>query len=171
MKVYKKNKGFTLIEVMIAVVVFSFGLLGVAGIMTVAVKNNHNGFMRTQASILAQSIADAMSKNNWSVWQNQYDGTFSGIMPVPSCAGGCTCAQAASRDTRLWGRMITQNLPNGRGIIACAQSAGATTAGVGTCSKPVIQPYQGVCTITINWNESNHMSEASAQTYVMNVRP
>ena len=45
METNKKQKGFTLIEAMIAVVVFSFGLLGVAGVMLVAVKSNHNGYM------------------------------------------------------------------------------------------------------------------------------
>ena len=58
-----KNKGFTLIEVMIAVVVFSFGLLAVAGVMTVAVKSNHNGYMRSQANFLASSMLDSMRKN------------------------------------------------------------------------------------------------------------
>ena len=64
---FKQQKGFTLIEVMIAVVVFSFGLLGVAGIMTVAVKNNHNGYMRSQAAILTATIVDMMRRNKAGV--------------------------------------------------------------------------------------------------------
>ncbi len=169
----KTNKGFTLIEVMIAVVVFSFGLLGVAGIMTVSVRNNHNGYVRSQATMLAQSIVDSMSKNKWSVWKNQYDGTFTGLADVSaSCpAAGCSCAQVATRDTTLWGNMLTQTLPNGSGTISCAQSAGTTSAGVYQCQSSTTAPYQGLCTITITWNESNQTSSASAQSYVLIARP
>ena len=49
------------VPALIAIVVFSFGLLGVAGVMTVAVKNNHNGYMRSQAVFLASSSVDMMA--------------------------------------------------------------------------------------------------------------
>ena len=61
MKMIKQNnQGFTLIEVLVAVLVFSFGLLGIAGMMTISVKSNHNGYLRSQANFLAENMVDRM---------------------------------------------------------------------------------------------------------------
>jgi len=165
----KNKKGFTLIEVMIAIVIFSFGLLGVAGVMTVSVKNNHNGYMRSQAVILAQSVVDMMRRNHWAVWQNAYNGTFSGVIDTRSIcsSGACNCTEIANRDTAKWGSMISQSLPASQGVIACAPIgvAGAD----GACGRAET-PYLGVCTITITWNESNQ-NGIQPQTYVLTSQP
>ena len=64
MKMIKQyNQGFTLIEVLVAVLVFSFGLLGIAGMMTISVKSNHNGYLRSQANFLAENMVDRMRAN------------------------------------------------------------------------------------------------------------
>ena len=47
------RRGFTLLEVLIALLVFSLGLLGLAGLMVVSVKTNQSAYLRTQASFLA----------------------------------------------------------------------------------------------------------------------
>ena len=166
-----KATGFTLIEVMIAVVVFSFGLLGVAGVMTVSVKNNHNGYMRSQATILAQSVVDMMRRNHFAVWQNAYNGTFSGQTDIRSiCTGAsCSCTQIANRDTTIWGSMISQSLPNSQGVISCAP-VGTSATLVPICGGAET-PYLGVCTITITWDESNQRSAAEQQTYTLTSQP
>ena len=179
MRVIKnKQKGFTLIEAMIAVVVFSFGLLGVAGVMLVAVKSNHNGYMRSQATFLAHSIVDAMRRNSWAVWTNVYNGDYEGFesvddvcvnVPTPGdpsatpptfATGGCGCTAVANRDTQQWSNMITNTLTNGAGTISCD-----TTAAYGgfACGE-ADQPYLGLCTVTITWDESNESSSTSQQS-------
>ena len=41
--------GFTLLEVLVAVLIFSLGLVGLAGLMVISVKTNQSAYLRTQA--------------------------------------------------------------------------------------------------------------------------
>ncbi len=63
MNYFKRNKGFTLLEVLIAVLIFSLGMLGSAGLMVLSVRTNHSAYLRTQASFLADSMVDRMRSN------------------------------------------------------------------------------------------------------------
>ncbi|WP_275097939.1 type IV pilus modification protein PilV [Sedimenticola hydrogenitrophicus] len=56
-------RGFSLIEVLVTVLVLSIGLLGLAGLQGVSVRNNHSAYLRTQATYLAYEIDDAMRAN------------------------------------------------------------------------------------------------------------
>lgn len=161
----KKQKGFTLIEAMIAVVVFSFGLLGVAGVMLVAVKSNHNGYMRSQATFLAHSIVESMRGNSTGVWNNNYNGTYQGYTSVASrCTStACSCADIASRDTQKWSNKITNTLTNGAGSITCVPSVAYGSYSCGEAD----QPYLGLCTVTVTWNESNEKSATALQTVTL----
>lgn len=182
----KNQKGFTLIEAMIAVVVFSFGLLGVAGVMTVAVKNNHNGYMRSQAMFLASSMIDTMRRNQISVWNDDYIGTYSGNNDISSLCNsgvGCNPAELAERDVKSWANMIDQVLPNSSGEINCISGGSPSGAIPAMIPDPMnpgseipcihcqIEPYKGVCNITITWTESNTSDASSVQTYVLPGKP
>lgn len=191
-----KQAGFTLIEVMIAVVVFSFGLLGVAGIMTVAVKNNHNGYMRSQAAFLSTSILDMMRRNQIPLWSDGYNGTYSGYNSVATActdptATACDPDELVTRDVDQWSNMITQILPNSSGTINCATSGPAISAipvmipdpldplsasdplnsSLIPCYNCAIEPFNGFCTISITWTESNEVSAQSTQTYTLVGKP
>jgi type IV pilus assembly protein PilV len=193
----KKQNGFTLIEGMIAVVVFSFGLLGVAGIMTVAVKNNHNGYMRSQAALLSTSMLDMMRRNQIPLWSDGYNGTYSGTSDITSdcadVANSCSPTDLVARDVSQWSNMITQLLPNSSGTIACATTGAPLSVipvmkpdpleplepGVPgypflplvTCLNCTIEPFNGYCTISVAWTESNEISASSAQTYTLVGKP
>ncbi|MCF6288493.1 MAG: type IV pilus modification protein PilV [Proteobacteria bacterium] len=163
-KILSKQQGFSLVEVMIAVVVFSFGLLGIAGMMTVAVQSNHSGYMRSQAINLTSSINDMMSRNYFALWQGTYNGTYSGIINISGTSGicdtgdGCADIELANRDTQMWGSMISQALPNSSGEIDCV-NIGANNALVGAGGRST--PYLGLCTITIRWSESNQTGSSN----------
>ena len=166
----KKQKGFTLIESMIAVVVFSFGLLGVAGVMLVAVKSNHNGYMRSQATFLAHSIVESMRGNSWGVWNNSYNGTYTGYSSIDGACTttACGCAAVARRDTQKWSNMITNTLTNGSGSIQCVRSG--PYGGPYACGESD-QPYLGLCTVTITWNESNESNADAEQSVIVVTGP
>ncbi|MBN2886612.1 MAG: type IV pilus modification protein PilV, partial [Chromatiaceae bacterium] len=59
----RRQRAFTLIEVLVAVLVLSVGLLGLAGLHGVSLKLNRGAALRTQASQLAYEITDAMRAN------------------------------------------------------------------------------------------------------------
>ena len=54
--------GFTLIEVMVAIVILSFGLLGVAGLMVLGIQNTYSSQQRSAATQLAYDMIDIAPK-------------------------------------------------------------------------------------------------------------
>lgn len=147
--------GFTLLEVMIALLVFSMGLLGMAGLLTVAVQTNHTAYLRTQATFLAQGMADRMRANVLGLWNGNYVGTYSSSTAgnASGCLNGTQCDydKVAARDTQIWSNQLTNFLPNPTATIACTPGVPAPSAAQ-ILMRP---PYSGTCTITIAWNEKS----------------
>lgn len=64
MKMNKRHQqGTSLLEVLISVIVLALGLLGFAGLQSVSMKNNHNAYMRSQATVLAADGIDRLRAN------------------------------------------------------------------------------------------------------------
>jgi type IV pilus assembly protein PilV len=63
----KESRGFTLLEVMIALVIFAIGLLGLAGLQVMAIKGNSFGQQMTVASTLAQNQLEALRESAGSL--------------------------------------------------------------------------------------------------------
>lgn len=115
-----QQKGFTLLEVMIALVIFSIGLIGLAGLQAVSLENNQIAYSRTMASILAYDMADRIRNNP----DADYDGVDTSAPPaLPSCTGGlanCNSATMVNFDAAEWAAAVTlaqNNLLNSRGVI------------------------------------------------------
>lgn len=115
------EQGFTLLEVLIAVLVLSIGLIGLAGMQMLGVKNNNSAAMRTQSVFLAQDISDRMRANIANASSYVLTGT-------PACAGvcnittGCSGAQLAAYDICQW-RTEVATLPGGVGHITQVDAA------------------------------------------------
>jgi type IV pilus assembly protein PilV len=116
--------GFTLVEVLVALVVLSIGLLGVAALQMVGLKGNLSASFRTQASYLADDILDRMRANYTAARGLQYQLTLGATAP----AGADPTAVA---DVTAWVAEL-QTLPSGQGSI----SVNATT---------------NIATVTIKW--------------------
>lgn len=54
------QRGVTLLEVLISIVVLAVGLLGYAGLQTVSLKNNLSAYHRSQATMMAYDVIDRM---------------------------------------------------------------------------------------------------------------
>ncbi len=93
-----------MLEVLIALLVFSLGLLGMAGLLIVSVKTNHSAYLRTQASFLAQSMADRMRAN----MPARLDGSLlhrlsDRATPIRAAAAAPALARMSRRATRPFG--------------------------------------------------------------------
>jgi type IV pilus assembly protein PilV len=152
------TRGFTLLEVLVALLIFSLGVLGMAGLLAMSVRTNHSAYLRTQATFLAQSIADRMRANaSWALWTNAYNGSWTAPASSTNAAncqaGGtttsCTYSDVANRDIAVWTSQVSRFLPNATESINCS---GAPSIPVSTYQ--MLPPYGGTCTITINWSES-----------------
>lgn len=118
-------QGFTLLEVLIAVVVLSFGLMGLAGIQAVGVKNTHSANLRTLAVQQAYDMADRMRANaagvNAAGATGSYDAITATIPADPGCiSSGCSPVLLAQYDQFVWNTNNNAMLPAGSGTVAVA---------------------------------------------------
>lgn len=61
-----RNAGFSLIEVLVAIVVLSFGLLGMVGLQAASLQANRDARLQSTAILLARDLAEAMrGTNSW----------------------------------------------------------------------------------------------------------
>ncbi|MGO9445360.1 MAG: type IV pilus modification protein PilV [Thiobacillaceae bacterium] len=163
--------GFTLLEVLVALIIIAIGLLGIAGMQALAI--NSTGTARTHglAAIQAASLAAAMQSNEgfWTAGTAPALTTVNGTVLGNATLNGqnvdctqnvCTAVQLAADDLKKWG-VALQVLPNGQGSVACTTVVNTTVT----------------CTISVTWNEmtvglnQGTAAAAATQTYSMVVQP
>jgi len=135
-----KNTGFTLIEVLIAMLIMAFGLLGLAGLQATGLSDNQSAYFRSQATQLAYDIADRIrvnlddaSNGAASIYITQDPTT---ALPQADCTtvtSTCTTADLAENDLSQWNLSVTNTLPMGAGTLAVNGS---------------------VFSVTINWDDN-----------------
>ena len=112
-----RSRGFTLLEVLVAMVVLSIGLLGLSGLQTSSLRNNHSAFLRSQATLASNDIIDRMRANSDSALDGDYDIDYTDPTPAAGCSGTCADAAAvASTDLNEW-RSYVERLPDGESQI------------------------------------------------------
>ncbi|VAW91133.1 hypothetical protein MNBD_GAMMA22-2636 [hydrothermal vent metagenome] len=115
------NKGFSLLEVMIAMVIFAVGVLGLAGMQALALENSFESASRNQAIILAYSMSDRMLAN-----QQGKDAYIIDDVTVPTIVTDCnlvncaTIAEIITFDQVKWKQNLAQQLLSGSGAITGA---------------------------------------------------
>ncbi|MEP6906718.1 MAG: type IV pilus modification protein PilV [Pseudoxanthomonas sp.] len=170
------ERGASLIEVMMSVLVFSVGLIGLAGLMVVATRSNHAAYLRTQVTFLASNMANRMSANPVGVWDGSYN---SSAYPVTDSSAdcetgtGCNPVALALHDQVLWSRQLKTFLPNPSATVHCD---GGAVAGFGSTPPLNLRPpYGGNCAMTISWIESGVGDESHrgnvTQTFAWEFQP
>ncbi len=122
-----KQKGVGLVEVLIALLVFSVGMLGVASLQVVASKSTFEAQQRQEAVYLANEILARMASSGMSLAQikTAYSDDFNtdGISDYGTdcSAGVCTQAQMASWDKYMWKMAVSAasvtHTSGGQGLI------------------------------------------------------
>ena len=118
-----KSRGFTLLEVLIAVIVLSVGLLGIAGLQAFGQRSNHSAYLRSQATALAYDMIDRMRANTAGVLSGSYDAidTTAGPYSNPGCnSATCSSTQMAQYDMYDWQQELDTQLPTGNGTVVGA---------------------------------------------------
>ena len=166
MRMNKNTAGFTLIEILIAVVILSIGLLGMAGIQLQGLRGTTSSTLRSDASIMANDIAERIHANNGGITVNgaaqntHYSDVDTAVIAcaappalcsatpgtpiVPACAnvGGANSMAASDIFEFACGLNgtggVNNLLPGGSASISC------NTAGC---------PFGSELTINVNWSE------------------
>ena len=100
-----RQRGISLIEVLVAVLILSLGLLGVAAMQNKSLSMNHSAYLRSQANIMAYDILDRMRANRSAAMNGAYDHQPEAAVP----AGG----NIAAEDLRGWLSDLAATLPEG----------------------------------------------------------
>lgn len=140
-----RERGFSLIEVLVAIVVLSFGLLGMVGMQAFALQSNREARLQGQAAVLARELAEMMRGNKVvgsdpSSTNNFYLGTFAtGSLTMGSnasyCSGANTSAPCATptdvakAEMTDWLNRVNTELPGAR-VAVCLDAAPYNSEGV-----------------------------------------
>lgn len=109
------QRGFTLLEVLVAMVVLAFGLLGLAGLQMTALSLGHQAHFRSLATQRAEDLADRMRANLAGVRAGHYVSALAGDADCGT--GPCTPRQMADHDRSRWLAETGAMLPDGGGSL------------------------------------------------------
>ncbi len=126
-----RQRGVGLIEVLVAVLVLSLGLLGMAGLQASALKANQSSYGRTQAVMLSYYMLDMLRTDRAGAQGLAYN------MPTTCDPAAVTTTDLSGNSRRQWLQSLRDTLGNDDsscGAIAC--------------------DAVGLCTITVNWDDS-----------------
>ncbi len=112
-----RQAGFTLIEVLVAALLLSIGLVGLAGLQGASLMNNQSSFMRSQVTALAYDLADRMRANVPGANANAYNPANAAVVSACKTTAGCTQQQLAQNDLAEWNAAITTYLPMSAGWV------------------------------------------------------
>ena len=140
-----RQQGFTLIEVLVAIIVFSFGLLGMVGMQAFALQANREARLQSEATSLARELAEMMRGNRQiavksTASENPYLGTFSTgnlslatpsyCLNVSNASTGCTSTlDIASAQMTDWLARVDATLPGAR-VSVCLDATPFTNDGL-----------------------------------------
>lgn len=149
-----KQQGFSLIEVLIALIIMSVGMLGIAGLYVQSLQAGRTSMFRHQAVALAGDVADRIRANPTAgVSYTDPTGADNG------CVGAdCDAASMALHDVFLWKQQAGNTLPG-----SAATGGGDVTV---QFDGAVIPPLY---TITVSWEEPGITALDAAPSYVVTI--
>lgn len=114
--IHTRQKGVSLIEAMISLVVISVGLLGIAALQVTSMKQNDSALNHSQAVWIGNDISDRI-RANFGAFAD-YDGIDTDLEYEQACTAVTPCDETklVTMDAADW-KVEMQNLPSGRGII------------------------------------------------------
>jgi type IV pilus assembly protein PilV len=145
------TRGFSLVEMLVALVVLSVGMLGIAALYVESLRYGSTAQLRTQAVALASDMADRIRANRQG--QANYIKAFgdAGALDAACDPGGvgCTPAVMAGHDIFRWDETVSAQLPGAQ------------------CSVAVdVATIPATYTITIQWSEPGQDN----LTYIMSIQ-
>lgn len=144
------ESGFTMVEVLVALVVLAIGLLGIAALYLSSLQAGRTAVYRTEAVTLAADLADRIRMNRTA--QGAYGTLFADTeVAVPACSttGGCSDADLAATDLSNWKAAIALLLPQGQGQVAV--------------TLPVAAGEPTTYLVTVRWAELGEVAPVTFQ--------
>jgi type IV pilus modification protein PilV len=112
-----RQRGASMIEVLVSLTIVAFGLLGLAGLQARSMSFQKDSFDRKAAAEMASQLAERIRANYDGFKDGDYNLT---LLPadatpanVPACANAqnCTSAEVAAADWAMWAIALRSRLP------------------------------------------------------------
>lgn len=118
---YRQNKGVSLIEVLISIVIASIGLLALAGVNASSIRYTKMSQYRGTSTLLANDIGERMRANKAGAGNYAVSSDFATQATLPSAPGNlcntnadtCSAIQVAAADLYSWQLRVRDQLPSG----------------------------------------------------------
>lgn len=142
-----KQSGVSMVEVLVALIVMSVGLLGIASLYVTALQAKSTSLSRMKAVNLAYDLADRIRANPSGIASYVVANALTVATPTETCMGStnCTPAQMAAADLGQWKALISD---------ATTGLPGNVTAVVEQTTPPTATT-PSVLTIRLGWSEKN----------------
>jgi len=165
-----RQTGFTLTEILVALVVLSVGLLGLAALQITGLRNNQSAYYRSIATTLAYDMADRIRANRTAEDLGSYRTVAMADAPgagTTNCAPGpCTTAAMATYDVSHW----KCSLGNWNTNTICTNTLGVQ--GDLPLGDGSIAWAGGIYTISIRWDDDRSGAlDAGDPIFAMSFRP
>ncbi len=108
-----KQRGITMIEILVAILILAIGFLGMASVQLMGAKNIAGSSFRTLATIYAYDMVERMRLNPVGIQNDFYNSVDGSKVTNPNCGNACTPQQVAQRDAFEWNQMIQAGLTDG----------------------------------------------------------
>ncbi len=158
----KQQKGFSLIEVLVATVIMAIGILGIAGLQVISLQQNRSSLMRSEALQLGNDIIDRMRANSAETYAPV---EYSDAPPAAAkncTANLCTAAEMADYDIALWKCMVNKTDAGGDTYSICTTlSATLGKSASLPDGEAEIQVASGVQTVRIRWVDDGSGTKAT----------
>lgn len=165
----RRDAGFTLIEVLVALIVLVLGVLGAAAMTLSAIRDSKQSGLRTQASALAYEMSDLMRANRNGAAPAYQEAVFTGSVPsgpIASCwTTGCSVSDMAKNDYYEWYQKLrsTSGLPNGDAVI-CHDAT--LLASYPACDNAATAPL----VVKLRWDEKNNNARGATSATAVTTR-
>lgn len=156
-----QHRGFSLIEVLVALFVISIGMLGIAGMELFSKSTETEAVQRSTAILVAQEMMEKMRANPTGLasYINVTLGNASLSAPSTDCTTStCTTTQLASHDLWSWEQLL-----DGANEVSGTTKTGGLVQPQGCITGPAAGAA-GVYTVAIAWRGNTAMGNPTATT-------
>ena len=156
MNIHNRQSGTSLLEVVVAMVVFAVGIIGIASMLLTSMRNNDATLLRTQSTMLASEVYEMMLANLPAAEACNYGLSMNaelGLAVGHNCSGAsadCTPAQVAAWDLAQWGARTQQMLAKADAAISVDTTTDPIAIQVSLRYKPLLET-QGNTTETFDF--------------------
>lgn len=152
-----KQAGFSMIEALVAFLILSVGMLGIASLQAISLRAGYTATLRTVAVIKSEEILERMRSNHTALLDYRSAAGAGTTAPAVLCSDStgslvsCTPAQMAPYDVYKWKEDVLSVFPTGT----------TATIAIPDPADPLLVPQPPwPVTITINWTERDPSANA-----------